>query len=98
MKVEREKILELVYASINVINEALQDNKINLELKEDTPLFGNKSNLDSLGLVTLIVEIEQRLAEELSVELSLTDEKAMSQKRSPFRDVRSLVDYICGLT
>lgn len=96
MKVQRQRILEIVYASIETINE-LMVNDAKLELKEETRLFGRKSELDSLGLVTLIVDIEQRLADKLGVEVSLTDEKAMLQARSPFRDVRSLVDYICSL-
>lgn len=94
---EREKILELVYASIETINEQRENKDDALELKEDTRLLGRQSKLDSLGLVTLIIDIEQRLADELGLEVSLTDEKAMSQTRSPFRDVRSLVDYICSL-
>lgn len=97
MDIKREKILEIVYASIEAINEERENKNNPLELKEETCLFGRESKLDSLGLVTLIIDIEQRLADELGVEASLTDEKAMSQTRSPFRDVKSLVDYICSL-
>lgn len=97
MEIEREKILEIVYASIEAINEQRQDDEGPLQLAEETRFFGRKSKLDSLGLVTLIIEIEQRLADELGLLVSLTDEKAMSQERSPFRDVSSLVDYICSL-
>ncbi|MCK4403270.1 MAG: acyl carrier protein [Dehalococcoidia bacterium] len=97
MKIERQKILELVYASIEPINEQRESKDDKLELEEETHLFGRESKLDSLGLVTLIIDIEQSLVEELGLEVSLTDEKAMSQERSPFRDVKSLVDYICSL-
>ena len=97
MKLERGEILDLVYASIEARNKEMEDEDGRLELQEETHLFGRNSKLDSLGLVTLIIDIEQKLAEELATEVSLTDEKAMSQARSPFRDVRSLVDYICAL-
>ena len=96
-KTERQIILQLVYDSIEMINEQMEDKDNRLELEEEVRLFGRKSKLDSLGLVTLIVDIEQRLADEIGLEISLTDEKAMSQTRSPFRDVKSLVDYICSL-
>lgn len=96
MNVERQKILELVYASIDAINEQ-QNAGDRLDLREETYLLGRQSKLDSLSLVTLIVDIEQRLYNQLAMEVSLTDEKAMSQQRSPFLDVRSLTDYICSL-
>lgn len=97
MNVERQSILNQVYASIEAINELRENKADKLELQEDTPLFGRESKLDSLGLVTLVIDVEQRLANEFHAEVSLTDEKAMSQTRSPFRDVKSLVDYISSL-
>ena len=97
MGIERQRVLEIVYAAIQMINEERENDDDLLELKEETRLFGRESKLDSLSLVNLIVDIEQRFAEELGVEVLLTDEKAMSQKRSPFRDVKSLVDYISSM-
>ena len=64
---------------------------------ESTYLIGRRSVLDSLGLVTLIVDAEQRLDEEYGVSLTIADDRAMSQKNSPFRTVQSLTDYICLL-
>lgn len=61
---------------------------------EDTFLIGQGAALDSMGLVTAILEIEQRLADEHDVMIVLADERAMSQKNSPFRSVRSLSDYV----
>ncbi len=97
MEIERQRVLEIVYAAIQMINDEGENDDDLLELKEETRLLGRESKLDSLSLVNLIVDIEQRFAEELGVEVLLTDEKAMSQKRSHFRDVKSLVDYICSL-
>lgn len=93
---ERSQILNTVYAVMTELNEELEDGG-KLKLKESTLLFGRNSNLDSLGLVKLIVGVEQRVLDEFNIEISLTDDKAMSQARSPFKTVRSLVDYICSL-
>jgi acyl carrier protein len=60
-------------------------------------LIGRQAILDSLGLVTLIVDLEQRLEEEYGISLILVDEHALSQRSSPFRTVQSLTDYICQL-
>jgi len=93
-KVKRAKIIELVYASIETINgQRSQDYW--LELTEEVCLRGKKSRLDSLGLVTLIVDVEERLAIQFGVEICLTDEEAMSEEKNHFANVKSLVDYIC---
>ena len=59
-----------------------------------TPLVGGAAVVDSLGLVRLILEVEQRLAESHDVIVTLADERAMSQQRSPFRTVSALADYV----
>ncbi|MFQ3633931.1 hypothetical protein [Roseiflexus sp.] len=64
---------------------------------EETYLIGRRALLDSLGLVTLIVDLEQKIEETFDVALTLANERAMSQKSSPFLTVGSLADYICTL-
>jgi acyl carrier protein len=59
---------------------------------ESTVLFGREGMFDSLGLVSLIVDVEQGI-EDLGMPIILGDERAVSQKRSPFRTVQSLADY-----
>lgn len=63
----------------------------------DTSLLGKDSHFDSLGLVSFIVDVEQALDDELGIAVTLADERAMSQKRSPFRTVQTLTDYIVTL-
>lgn len=67
------------------------------ELDTDTELFGQAGLLDSVGLVALVVAVEQRLADELDIDVSLADERAMSQRQSPYRTVSSLAAYATGL-
>jgi acyl carrier protein len=63
-------------------------------VRGDTPIFGKQSPLDSIQLVSLIVDIEEGVHDTLGVEVTLADRRAMSQKQSPFRDVASLCAYI----
>ncbi len=63
---------------------------------ESTVLFGREGIFDSLGLVSLIVDVEQKI-EDLGISITLGDERAVSQKHSPFRTVQSLADYVCQL-
>jgi acyl carrier protein len=91
--VERSQVASAVLAAIEELNQDLPSGAV-LEPAPDTVLFGKGSRLDSLGLVNLIVAVEGALADELDVEITLADEKAMSQTSSPFRTVNTLVDYI----
>ena len=62
--------------------------------KEETRLFGSGSNLDSFGLVNLLLDVEQQVSGQFGVNVSLMDERAMSEKTSPFRTIQTLVNFI----
>lgn len=88
-----EKILDIILAQAKELNEQLT-NKIPVEQGAAAPLFGKGGILDSVALVTLIVAVEQAIEDEFDAALTIADEKAMSQKSSPFRTVGSLSDYV----
>ena len=78
---------------ISCIKSVGRDQKNN-ELKSPkftTTLFGN--NLDSMGVVFLVTEIEDSISEVFNLNIVLADERAMSQKTSPFRNVKTLIKY-----
>ena len=60
----------------------------------ETPLIGPGAAVDSMGLVTLIVTIEARVADVLGRSVTLASEQAMSRTRSPFRTLGSLAAYL----
>jgi acyl carrier protein len=64
---------------------------------ESTRLLGRGAVLDSLGLVTLIVDLEERIEQEFGHSVTLASERAMSQASSPFLSVATLTEHICGL-
>ncbi len=89
-------------AVVDVILAALQDVLAGEPsgqpaLDETTRLIGRAAVLDSMGLVTLIVEVEQRLEADFDLVVVLADDRAMSQTRSPFLSVGSLADYVMKL-
>jgi acyl carrier protein len=93
---ETNVIEDLVIRSLNEVIQVLNvpiSGPINL----DTRLFGPKGVLKSIELVSLIVDLEEKIADEYCISLILADERAMSQKKSPFRTVSSLAQYISML-
>jgi len=63
------------------------------DLAEDTILFGKEGILDSMGLVTLIVAVEQAIEDRYEKAAGLADEKAMSQSKSPYRSIATLAEF-----
>jgi acyl carrier protein len=64
---------------------------------EETVLVGKDAVLDSLGVVSLIVEVEQRVDGEHDVSVTLANDKAMSARNSPFRTVGVLTDHVVAM-
>jgi acyl carrier protein len=87
-----ERIQEIVLGAMRTTNLS-RDGNAQLQIAADAPIFGAESPLDSLGLVALLLDIEEALAAD-GCQVVLSDERAMSQRRSPFRTVASLVEYI----
>lgn len=99
MKSEGQIRTELV----QIIREALEElkrtlpNGNRLKVSPVTRLYGRGSDLDSLGLVQLLVDVEERVSGRYGFPVVLTDERALSQEKSPFRSVAGLADYLAGL-
>ena len=87
------QIKEIIFKSIKELNENLDEDQ-QLQLSTDTVLLGKDSNIDSITLVNLIVTIEESLEDNLNVSVTLADEKALSQKNSPFLTIETLINYI----
>ena len=89
----KNKIEEIIIEVLIELNEELEKGALNNPTK-DTKLYGGSGALDSLALVSLITDLEERISDEFDNDIILADEKAMSQKTSPFRNVESLTIYI----
>lgn len=87
----------------NIIMQALKNLADELENPElenpnvQTKIYGNEGNLDSLALVSFITDVEEMIDLEFNTTITLADEKAMSSRNSPFKDVETLAQYIQNL-
>jgi acyl carrier protein len=64
---------------------------------ENTVIVGKDAVIDSVGVVSLIVDIEQRLETDFDVSVTLANDKAMSARSSPFRTVGVLAEHVCAV-
>lgn len=90
---ENSRVEAAVFAAIDEVNEQLPEGG-QVEKDRSAAVFGESGVLDSLGLVNLIVAVEQAVEDEFDESITLADEKAVSQRNSPFRTVGSLIEYV----
>ena len=80
---------------INFLEEFLTEElEETIKLSLDSKLFGGGGPLDSMALVSLVVELEEYIEDEFGITVTLADEKAMSRRTSPFSRVSYLINYI----
>jgi len=92
MSLDRANAISSIFSAIEELNPQLKEER-RLTTTEDTLLFGEGANLDSLDLVNLVMTVEQHIMMNTGAEVLLASEAAMSRKRSPYRSVTALADY-----
>ena len=89
----KEKVEQIVFCIIKNNTEGLNVGVINYE----TLLLAEGSAIDSMTIVSIVVDLESELSEAFKKEISLSDDNAMSRKISPYENVKNLVEYIMEL-
>lgn len=85
---------------LSTLREFIKENDLELvgELNTDTRLIGSSGFLDSMDLVSFIVDLEEAINDEFSLEIELANDSTMSNRTSPFVNVSTLSDYILKIT
>lgn len=89
----REVAVQLILHRLAALGQELQKPAL-ARADEQTRLFGEAAHLDSIGLVTLMADLEEDLFQALGRRVVLANEKALSRLTSPFRRVGLLADYL----
>jgi acyl carrier protein len=83
---------QIVIQALELSNQSRSDDS-QIPISDSSILFGQNGHLDSMALVALLMDIEDALQEQ-GFDISLSDEKAMSLSRTPFKDIPSITQYI----
>jgi acyl carrier protein len=93
MEITRTTILEMLYASLDQLNEQRSPDQ-QLAKSPETVLLGDGGNLESLDFVNLVVAIEETCQDRLGKTLILTELSNKNYARDPFATVGSLAEFI----
>lgn len=96
---------ELVKLMLEMLQGALDAHRIDegtnaepVQAGVELPLIGESAAVTSMGLVSFIADVESTLQEKYGLELTLVSEQALSRRKSPFRTIDALADYVLELT
>jgi acyl carrier protein len=89
-------VLDAVLAAVTDLNRQLPPGR-RITLSRDASLTGPGGGLDSLGLINLIVGVEQHLEQDLSVRVALTDHETLSRSEQVLATIGTLTDHIEAL-
>lgn len=93
---KRADIERIVFTAVGELNATLPGDK-HVPAEGGTRLLGEGGRLDSIGLVDLILSVEQKVQDAAGIGITVADEKAFSQEQSPFLTLDTLTDYVAAL-
>lgn len=93
---KEERITQAIFNAVDTVNQGRAASQ-QVEKSHDAVLLGAGGVLDSLGLVNLIVAIEEGIQDEFGVTVNIADEQARAQATSPFTTIQALTGYIATL-
>lgn len=89
----KSEIFQVLEMQLKTLNDSLPENQ-KFSVSHETVLFGRGSSIDSMSLVSVIVDIETYFLDEHNLDVCITDDRAMTREISPFDNVNNLVDYL----
>jgi acyl carrier protein len=93
--IDRKAALEVVVGCLRDAIEQAGGEPV--DVTEETVIVGKDAVIDSVGVVSLVVDIEQRLETDFNVSVTLANDKAMSARSSPFRTAGVLAEHVCAV-
>jgi acyl carrier protein len=88
-----ERIVQAVYSAVDELNKQLPKG-VHVDKSLDAMLYGKTGKLESIDVVSFIMEVEDQIKAEFGVSLTIADDRAMSQQNSPFLTLGTLTEYL----
>jgi len=93
---ELAQITESLLKAVDEVNQGLPANK-RVPREQHAVLFGMHAEVDSLVLINLVIVAERTIESDFGRTISLADERALLEEKSPFRSISSMADYVAKL-
>lgn len=84
-------VRSLIYEVVDEINEMTAEDR-QISKSADTVLIGKESAIDSLGLINLLVTLEDKVTAQYGISLRLSYE--IANPDAPFGTLGALIEYV----
>lgn len=81
---------DLLIDAIKEVNRELEIEELE-NIDDETPIF---ELLDSMAVLDLVLEIENRLQQKYSKYIQIADDKTMDALNTPFKTFKTLLEYV----
>ena len=89
----RDQIKQFIHEAVK---EVVQYSELLEKYSEEKDNFQILGNLDSLDMVSLLVDIETKIQDEFDIDILISADRAMSE-RGPFSTIETLLDFVLVL-
>jgi hypothetical protein len=96
--ITKTELIERILLPLAAEFSATSTTRVPFVRDPEAVLFGKQGMLDSLALVSFLLEVEARVESSLGRPVELASEHALCRKTNPFQTVNLLADYILELT
>ena len=90
----RNKVEKIIFDTIEEVNNQLN---IKMEKSLSTRIIGGDSQLDSMGVFTFILELENLFELEFNKQISLINNDFLEKKSEHLNDIKLLQNYLINI-
>ena len=83
-------IREIILESLEEVNKELKSIEF-FDIKNETLIF---DNMDSMAVLELIIEIENKLQLQYGKFIQIADDTIMDEMETPFKTLSSLIEFV----
>ena len=94
--INTEKVTQSVFDAIDELNGQFPKEE-RIDKSIDSALFGGEGTLDSLGLISLVTTVEQKIEEDFGITVTLLDDIDVLEDENPFETIKTITDYIASI-
>ncbi len=87
-----DRVVEAIFAAVDELNQLFRKSQ-QLAKSLDTRITGEGS-LDSLGLLNLIVLVEEKVDQAFGIAVTLADDQVLAGQADAFHTLGSLADFV----
>lgn len=90
-----ERVFSVIFKAITEVNQQLLPEQ-RIDPSPETVLIGEQAQLDSMGLVSLLVFIKGEIVNEFGIDFTFIDENSVLDENI-FKNVSSLASYLSDI-